>query len=65
MLFWTRLMIASNTYTSKSKSKKKEKSEDLSKNHRRKVRYLLRLQQETEAVEELKTYGQKPSDQLS
>ena len=49
-------MNASNSSTKKFKNKD-EKSEDLSKNHHKRIRYRLRLQDEKEAEEEIKHYG--------
>jgi hypothetical protein len=45
-------------------SKKNEKADDsaLSKNHSKSVKYRLRVQQEREAIEEIKKFDDKPDD---
>ena len=48
-------MTDTNTFSKRS-TKKNEKNEDLSKNHKRSIRYRLRIQNEKESKEELKDF---------
>ena len=56
---WTKLMTASRTSHNNSKT---ERSEDLSKNHKRKVRYRERLQNDKEADDEIRDYIKRKDD---
>lgn len=49
--------------TPKERSRKAERSEDLSKNHSKSIRYRLRVQQESEAENEIKEYRDDSIDE--
>lgn len=63
MLSWTRLMTASRT--SPKKLKNKERSEDLSKNHQRNIRYRERIQNDKEADDEIRDFIKRTNDGVS
>ena len=52
-------MNGSNSYTKKQKTLKSDKSDDLSKNHKRTVRYRIRLQEDAEALNDIKQFKDK------